>query len=382
MRIAMFTNNYLPRVSGPAHAIDVLQKQLRALGNNIVIFAPQYTNYTNNTDNIVRVAAITFPHRIFYPIPVPYFSNIEEQFKKHNFDIIHSHHPIMLGQLAMDFSKKYNIPIIYSYHSQWHSYLYRFFNFFPFERAAKIFGSLCNEYALNSDAVIVPNKIFTDIFLKIGHRNVAAIPSPINDRLFRSKIVNAKQKLRLRLKLPLKSKVILNVSRISFEKNVDFLIESVSLIKRKNIFLVIAGDGMAVGKIKNLIRALNLDSRVLLLGQIAHGDLPFYYQGCDIFAQVSDFETQCLALNEAMASGCVIVAKKADYLEGVIQDGKNGYVSQDNVNNYAEVLNAALYEGKKNILLSKQAKKSSKEYSAAFIAAKIEKLYKKIIDKC
>lgn len=378
MKIAMFTNNYLPRVSGPAHSISVLQNQLKKLNHNVIIYAPKYFQQINDSDNIIRIPSLNVPHHIFYPIPLPNFS-IEKHFCQYRFDIIHSHHPIFLGQLAMHFSKKYDIPLVYSYHSQWHSYLLRFFNFFPFHLVTKIVGQLCDEYALVADAVIIPHRIFKTVFSKIDKKKVFVIPFPISDKFFDKKIKNAQAKLRKKLKLPFKSKIILAVSRISFEKNIDFLIESFALLKKKNIFLVIIGDGVAILKIKSLIRTLDLKHRVILLGQIHSDKLPLFYQGCDIFAQVSDFETQCLALNEAMASGCIIVAKKADYLKGVIINQKNGYLVDGGVKKYAEALNIALSNNKNNNLFSLRIRADAKKYSAAFVTSKIEKVYKKII---
>jgi len=381
MRIAMFTNNYLPRISGPAFAIESLRQNLINLNHTVFVFAPKYKNQLKNEHNIIRIPSIRIPVDFFYPLPLPHFSNIDEIFKKQPFDIIHSHHPIMLGKIAQKLSQKYNIPLVFSYHSQWDLYLYKFFPVFPFDQITKIFRNLCNDYLAKADAITVPHDIFKNKFLYIDSKKIFVIPSSINEKLFSLKIPNAKKTLRLKLNLPLKSKIIFCVTRLSFEKNVDFLIEAFSLVSAKNTFLVIAGEGIAKFNLQNLVKSLNLDKKVLFIGKVPHNDLPLFYQGSDIYTQVSNFETQCLALNEAMASGCLIVARESDYLKGVIKDGKNALIAKNNIKDFAFKISAALNQTKKYNYLKKQAKDKAKDYFGKIIARKFEKLYLNLVNK-
>lgn len=378
MNVAIFSNNYLPRVSGPAYAIEILRTNLEALGHNVYIFAPQYYNCDDRSAKIIRVPSLSVPHRIFYPIPLAKLSNIEVIFKTLNIDIIHSHHPIMLGAAALKFSKKYSIPLIYSYHSQWDRYLYKFFPVFPFNYISKIFKGINLNYMENAEAITVPNEVFKNQFSSKLRKKISVIPFPIAP-LFFKKIPSAPFKIKKKLNLFGNSKIIFCATRLSFEKNVDFLIEAFSLVKKPNVFLVIAGDGVAKITIKNIIKTLNLTDKVILLGQIPHPELPLFYQGCDVFAQVSDFETQCLALNEAMASGCLIVAKSADYLKGVIKNEINGYISRGTINDFARKLTLALEKNEKHILFKKQAKQSAKKLAGFKIAQKFSTIYQQAL---
>ena len=122
MKIAMMTNNYKPFVAGVPISIERLTQGLRALGHQVVVFAPTYKEKKEEED--------TVRYHSFYEgiaggvvLPNSMDLRIEKRFKEEDFDVIHVHHPMLIGKTAVYLSKKYNIPLVFTYHTRYEQYL-------------------------------------------------------------------------------------------------------------------------------------------------------------------------------------------------------------------------------------------------------------------
>jgi len=85
---------------------------------------------------------------------------------------------------------------------------------------------------------------------------------------------------------------------------------------------VVAGDGELREPMKARIARLGLDRRVHLLGW--RGDLPLVYRDCDLVLLTSRNEGSPVALIEAQAAGCAVVATDVGGVRDVVEDGVTG----------------------------------------------------------
>ena len=83
-----------------------------------------------------------------------------------------------------------------------------------------------------------------------------------------------------------------------------------------NTKFTIIGTGALENDIKNYIFKENLQEKVILLGAISHKNLPQYYQKADILLHNSVYEAQAVVVNEALASGLLVVGTHV----GIIAD--------------------------------------------------------------
>ena len=128
MNIAMFTNNYKPFIGGVPISIERLSEGLRSLGHRVTVFAPEPEGKlsTEQEKDVVRF-------KVFYRkadrgmiLGNCFDRKIEAYFREGNFDVIHVHHPVLVGQTALYLGKKYNITVAYTYPTRYEEYLHHF----------------------------------------------------------------------------------------------------------------------------------------------------------------------------------------------------------------------------------------------------------------
>lgn len=122
MKIALMTNNYKPFVGGVSISIERLKGELERLGHQVTVFAPTYENQEEEP-GVFRYATLRKDIMGGIVLPNPFDRRIEQEFKKQKFDIIHVHHPMLIGQTAVHLAKKYHIPLVFTYHTRYEQYL-------------------------------------------------------------------------------------------------------------------------------------------------------------------------------------------------------------------------------------------------------------------
>ena len=101
----------------------------------------------------------------------------------------------------------------------------------------------------------------------------------------------------------------------------------------------------------------------------------------DIFIFPSIYEGMPLALIEAMASGCVIVASDVGGINSLIEDGVNGYkYHYDDINSYVNIMKKLILNPNKMKEISNNNKKKSKFFSLEVMVKEYEDLYLKEVD--
>ena len=128
MKIAMLTNNYRPFVGGVPISVERQAHELIRLGHEVTVFAPTYGD-TEEVDRAARERIIryhtqkrTMDNGMVYPGMIP--GEILEAFRREYFDCIHVHHPMFVGPCALYLGRKYDIPVIYTYHTRYEEYLH------------------------------------------------------------------------------------------------------------------------------------------------------------------------------------------------------------------------------------------------------------------
>jgi len=125
MKIAMMTNNYKPVVGGVPIAIERLADGLRKRGHLVYIFAPEYQGQEDQEEEfVIRYRAFHKKAGGYVPLMKPVDLAMERKFRELKFDIIHVHHPVLIGQRARYLGKKYGVPVVFTYHTQYEQYLH------------------------------------------------------------------------------------------------------------------------------------------------------------------------------------------------------------------------------------------------------------------
>lgn len=141
MKIAMLTNNYRPFVGGVPVSVERQAQELTRLGHQVTVIAPMYGDDEEERSRVLeqderspervvryRTQKMKMPNGMVYPSFRP--EEVFGIFERETFDCIHVHHPVFAGIWALSLGKKYDIPVIYTYHTRYEDYLH----YIPFFR--------------------------------------------------------------------------------------------------------------------------------------------------------------------------------------------------------------------------------------------------------
>ena len=154
MNIAMFTNNYKPYIGGVPISIEHLAGALRQRGHRVYVFAPTYREQAEE-EFVIRYPS--FPVSIAKaPVPDVLTRIFEKKVKELKIDVIHVHHPAIVGNVALYLKKKYKIPVIYTYHTRYEQYLYYVKPLERIERCTGLIQKYLEYFCKRCDMLLAP----------------------------------------------------------------------------------------------------------------------------------------------------------------------------------------------------------------------------------
>jgi glycosyltransferase involved in cell wall biosynthesis len=314
MRAGFFTEVYHPVVNGIVASIDGLACGLRALGHEVYCFAPRVPGYEERDEPVFRMPSLPLPVSAPYRLTLPVVSRRNRHAIINRLDILHAHSPFVTGWMAVRYARRLRIPLVYTYHTQLEEYAH----YVPFEPHAtrRAASTLTRSFANLADAVIVPTASMRDHLIELGVTvRIEVIPSGIDLAHFSSGTRNAR--LRASLGVCEGERMLLFVSRLAREKNVDLLIDALcacTVCAR----LIIAGDGPERAGLEARAIERGVADRIHFLGPVDRRELPDLYASADAFVFPSVTETQGLVLVEALAAGTLVVAADAEPVREVL----------------------------------------------------------------
>ncbi|MGB8467671.1 MAG: glycosyltransferase [Candidatus Babeliales bacterium] len=325
MRVALVTNNYFPYKGGVARSVHMLYQTVQRQGYDARIITFPFISVADETHHIIRVYS---PLRFFYKtqigvMPFLLYRQLDAIFNQLKPHIIHIHHPFLLGYAALQWGQQHNVPVVFTYHTQYDQYLYH----------APMAGSLCL-YLLQQrlatvfsaiHALIVPSQSIAqqlEPLLALQKTSVTVIPTPVELDFFymtRAPIVHST------LRKPL---ALLSVSRLVPEKNIPFLLDALCYVRDLPVTLTIAGYGFYYDYLKHYAyQQCKLNQAQVCFVQSPSRDTVYrLYQMTDLFVFASYTETQAIVLAEALASGVPVIAKRAPGAIDYIAHGHTGYL--------------------------------------------------------
>lgn len=371
MRIAMMTNNYKPFVAGVAVSVERLTDSLREMGHQVVVFAPDYNGQPQEED-VVRYGALLKGVAGGFSVPNPVDPKIEKKFKEGNFDVIHVHHPMMIGDTARYLSWKYHIPLVFTYHTRYEQYLH----YVGLSALKGVMPYYIRSCAGRCDVVIAPTPLMRDYLEDLRLKSVVKVlPTGLREDSFHPDEKKA-QSLRREL-LGDKKYLFCTVARLAKEKNLEFLLRSMKLYKDRcgaDFKLALIGDGPFRKELTRKTELLGLTDEVVFVGKVSNQEIKNYCRASDLFVFASLSETQGIVLLESMAAGTPVLAVRATGTQDVVVSGKNGYMTEASEAEFACQLMDIL-EKKELDFLRQGARETARGYGCERIAREAAVLY-------
>lgn len=344
MRIALMTNNYKPVMGGVPISIERLKRGLEAQGHEVTVFAPTYREQEQE-QNVFRYATCMKHFIGGIVLPNPFDLRIEKEFRRQQFDIIHVHHPILIGRTAVYLSEKYDIPLVFTYHTRYEKYVECYTR--GLMKLDCVMPLYLHFFLRRCDFIFAPTAGIRDYLeetCKVPCHKLGILPTGIENRNFhvtedernriRRKFLNTVQKEQ---EMPL----FLTVSRMASEKNVAFLLESLALFKnryRKPFRMVLVGEGPEKMRYERLCEELRITNETVFTGMLPNEETAAYYAAADAFLFASKTETQGIVISEAFAGRTPVLAVRASGVEDLVDTGVNGVLTEENREAYAETL--------------------------------------------
>jgi glycosyltransferase involved in cell wall biosynthesis len=326
VRVALFTNNYLPFCGGVTTSVETLRRGLEARGHEAWVFAPRFRDAPADGPRVLRypsIPALTYPA---FPLAVPWSRRLARTVHRLAVDVFHAHHPFLLGPAARRLARRLGRPLVFTYHTRYDKYAH----YVPLRRGVVEAAAvrLSTRFAATADAVIAPSALVRDELVGRGVRvPIAVIPTGVDLERF---CPGDRAAARRRLGLPEAGAIVLYVGRLDREKSVERVLLAFERVAGTvaDARLVLVGGGTQAGGLRRLAASLAAAERIVFLGPRPHDEVPPCYQAADLFLFASETETQGLVLAEAAACGLPAVAVAAPGCEEIIHDGRTGVLTK------------------------------------------------------
>ncbi|AZT84938.1 glycosyltransferase [Marinobacter sp. NP-4(2019)] len=378
LRVAMFTNNYLPFIGGVPLSIERLRRGLEHLGDRLLVVAPSYKGQPDTEEQVLRVPSLlAMGQKREFRLANIFLARIRKRVRAFKPDIIHLHHPFWLGSLGLFMARRLRVPAVYTYHTRLEHYAH----FVPLPGMLfrnLISHALIKHFANKCDGVIVPT-YSTEEYLRMIGVKAPVFVQPTGIEYQRFQQVNPDDIDQLRQSLDLKDeKVLVSVSRLSNEKNIDFMIEAIDSLRQQTDvpfrFLMI-GDGHQRDRLQAKIRDLGLEQHATLVGPVPPEDMATWYRLGDAFLFASKSETQGMVILEAMAAGLPVVAVRSSGIEDVVRDGLNGFKTPERQDQWCAQVKRLLEDDELRQEMSERALAFASDFSVEQFARDVHDIY-------
>lgn len=390
MKIAIFSDNFFPELSGISDSIIASAQELAKMGHQIRFFVPDYSQKNYETAGIVSKREIDLDHNIeisrffSFPYPTPTKQGrmvipcglrtlAVRRFKP---DIIHSHLFFGVGIEALLAAKLLRVPIIGTNHTA----ISEFIKYAPIRAKWVESASLryVSWYYDRCDLTTSPSRLLLEEMKLHGFKGrQKVIYNPIDTETFN--VVANHNKEELKKSFSLNDKTIVYAGRFAPEKNIDIIVRAVALAKEKipDITLAMAGHGSFFSNIEKLVSELGLEKNTKFLGTLSHFELADLYRASEIFSITSTSEIQSMTLIQAMACGLPIIGVKARGFEYV---GENGIlIEPGDISALSEKIILLLNDQAMRNDLSEKSLRFAQKLSDKNIAIKWGKIYQEEI---
>lgn len=322
MNVLMMTNTYAPHVGGVARSVESFAKEIRKRGHRVVVVAPPYDGPPVDETDVVRLPALRHFNGSDFSVPLPAPGYLTTALAGFMPDVVHAHHPFLLGDTAMVVARVHGAPLVFTHHTLYENYTHNMPG--DSEAAKRFIIRFGTGFANLADRVFAPSRSVERLLRSRGVKTpIDVLPTGVDLSRWRA---GDGRRYRIRRGIPLGSFVVGHAGRLSAEKNLPFLAGAVArfLKGRPDARFLLVGGGPAEAEVEALLRREGAWDRVVREGLLGPEALSHAMRAMDAFAFSSVSETQGMVVTEAMASGLPVVALDGPGVRDVVVDGKNG----------------------------------------------------------
>ena len=313
MKIAFFTETFLPKVDGIVTRLTKTVEHLVAAGDEVLIFCPEGAPSQYCGARVVGVPAMPLP---LYPelklaLPRPAVSEALEGFAP---DLVHVVNPAVLGLGGIWLAKTRGLPLVASYHTHLPKYLEHYGMGMLEPLLWELLKAAHNQAQLN----LCTSTAMVEELAAKGIQHTALWQRGVDTDLFRPELSSEVMRQRLHGAHSDSGNLLLYIGRLSAEKQIERIRPVLEAIPQARLALV--GDGPYRQQLERAFEG----TATTFVGYLSGLDLAAAYASGDAFLFPSSTETLGLVLLEAMAAGCPVVGANRGGIPDIVSDGVNG----------------------------------------------------------
>ena len=378
MRIAFFTNTYYPVISGVVRSVSSFRQALSDQGHAVFVFTPGSPDSNDQEPYIFRYPSLDIGLPGDMPAMIPIWSFVDKLLPPLKLDVIHSHHPILLGNVAATKADELNVPLVFTFHSQYREYS----RYVPLtqelvqEFVKDMIDFWLVDYINHCQHIVVPSESIRQLLAKdYGVTNrVTVIPTGLD----LAKYQQADGEAVRRARGWENDRILISAGRLAREKNWDTLLAAMPAVieQQPDVRLVIVGEGEERTALEELASRLGIRSRVEFTGSVEFEEIPAYLKSADLFCFASITETQGLVTLEALAAELPVVAVDASGTRDVVRDGQEGLLTANNSQAISQALLQVLGDNDLLAQFKEAAGRRARQFSIEEQAQKLLEVYR------
>jgi 1,2-diacylglycerol 3-alpha-glucosyltransferase len=375
----MFSESYLPRISGVTHSLATLTGALRAKGHHVVVVAPAFPGYTDYDPDVRRLPSLRIPQQPDFPLANLMAPATWRGIARLDLDVVHAHAPFLVGRLAARLARRRRLPLVFTYHTLYDEYVH-YVPWLSPSLTRPVTRRYVTSFANRCDLVIAPSSAIATRVRSAGVRSrIEILPTGIiDDALIRSLDPSW---VRPAFGVSTDRPLLVTASRLGKEKSIDVLLRMFAevLVRRREAMLLIVGGGPEETALKSLAQRLGIAESTLFAGQQPHQKALECVAAGDIFVFASQTETQGLAVVEAMAAGRPVVAVAAGGVTDAIENGTSGELVPASVEAMAERVLTLIDDPARRASLGARAREASRRFSRDAVAERLVAFYNSLV---
>lgn len=344
LRIGQFNDAFLPVIDGVSQCVVNYASLLTERGESCTVFAPSAPGYTDHFPyQVMRFGSLPLAMRPPYRLGLPHLDlEFQLRLRRLELDLVHAHSPFFAGQIALETARKRRIPVVATFHSKYRDDLgsnipLKSIVDLQVKNIVKFYGSV--------DEVWAPNRSTAGTLREYGYDGPIEIVENGCDMRPDEDTAAYRANGNAMLGTSDDEIVLLYVGQIILEKNLEFLVRVLSALRRmgRRFRMIFVGQGYARKRLEELVEQERLSGRVTFAGVVTDREvLKAYYARADLFLFPSIYDNAPLVVKEVSAFGVPTVFIKGTNAAENVEHDRNGFVSEEDVDEFAAVTAAAL----------------------------------------
>lgn len=373
MKVLITTDWYSPVVNGVVFSVVLLKRELERLGHEVRVVTLSGSHRSYREGNVYYLGSVSAAR--IYPgarLRLGRSRRVLRELAEWRPDIIHSQCEFSTFRVAHALHRKLDIPIVHTYHTVYEDYTHYVL---PSRRMGRQVVSAFSRWVANRSAcIIAPSGKVKALLESYGVTcRLEVIPTGIDLERFQGEPDPAWRAETLdRLGVPEDRPILLYLGRLAKEKELERVLDALAAGGRRDFTFLVVGDGPCRQALEE--RAAALPFHTVFTGMVPHDRVRDYYQLGDLFLTASTSETQGLTYFEALAAGVPVLCRRDLCVQGVVEDGVNGWQWEEQADLLA-CLDRFLEDPALRDALARGARQSALRFSAQAFGQAAADLY-------